>query len=486
MKIVNIMTQVYKNDFLVDNNSWYRISIFFTTNSNPKSILKIFNKDNTTQLFPVITFPNNIFVSSNSLEYNIYYFNKDDRIINIYGLGVKDGDRVTITKIDTISKYIDSNKVKDIPDISIALYYMKIFMKSGLHYDKLLDKYNILTSDIYVNSLLGKSKKDITLNVNGSKTILFIIDNLSYMYSWIHIVQLIMKSNSGYRFIFIGDKIKDIVGINFHRIKEYLNLDGYTISEYISIMDTLITDFIVKENIYCVFTNDIFISASLSRIGIQFVFLDNLGYNAISNKDVIDKISRITLDKAKLHITNKEQTGTNINKLYIPYSYDSYWQGSDKGSKNLKIRVGYIGFDTPSNTQNIKNLLKVISGKGYYISLILPEQINGKQFDNYKKNNTMTINVTSDYGTLIKYCKMIDVFIFMPDYNRVNIINVSGLRKPVICHSSFDIFNVLKYDNISEIPKLLDSINKNSLVTDYSILSDISLKDRYEHIFENI
>lgn len=465
---------IYKSIQLVDKYSWYKVSITFV-DENVLGILKIYNEDDSVQQIPAVHFPNKFLKNT---EYVVFIFVSNVSKLNFYGLNL------SIVKI-ILSKQerVDQNSLLNINDIEFSLYYMKIFSKTGTLYNKLTDKLNLMKNEEYFNNFINNKiqvKKIKTDKVN----IAIFLDNLNSTsvnsLRWLSILRLVQRSSSLYNFFILSDKKTQIDDINY--LKFSVPDDSILTSKMKGVTENLVK-IIQENNIDIVLTNDIYHGISTLLIDeFPLIYVEDV----INNVDdtVENKFRKIVYEKSNVVVVRQQNVGENVNKLYIPYSIDPIWLSKQYFTKNVKgkTRVGYIGYDTQNNVGNIQSLLKMLSGHGYLINLILQENILGRQFDSYKKNNTIMVNVCQNYKDVLKCASAVDVIVYMQNYNYLNIMNTIGLEKLIICDSTFN-FNdgVCKYFDIGEIPKII----KNNLGKEIkcNIISDTGVVGEYVNLF---
>jgi hypothetical protein len=492
-------SSVYNKQFVLDRYSWYKIVIVLKEETS--GLIKIFNKENTNQLVPTIKFPNNLFLTK-EFEYAFPLQILNETVINIYGLGIIVQD-MNITRIERpeVDKIINFNRLQQVGDLEFTVHYLKLLGKVGGSYDKLLDKYKLLKdSDYYLHR--ATNKKDLPPSKRENVLILlndtFQYENSMEAIKWHNICKLLNLRSGNKQFYILGKygypytrgvkiygkKVNSVIdGINYVKGVGNVSSEDIPLSEYIIKYAEELSNIYSKYNIGLIVAYDLLNGFAAMTAGLPYIY--EPGVNAIKlegDKGLLNtKIETDVRKSATTVIIRKQISGLNDNKFYIPYSVDDLWLSRYSDSKSTKLRIGYIGVDTENNIGNILELIKIIGNQPYTLIIVLDEIILSRQLDNYKKNGSIIVTVCKDYDTLPKYCRNIDVFVFMKNYSFYNIVNAMGMKKPIICSTEVDFDGLYKYKEVGEICNLIKGASKN---VEYNIVSDNGLTNTYDELIK--
>lgn len=508
---------IYNKQFHLEKYSWYKFIIYLDNKIENKGLIKIFEQNNVLQLIPTIKVPNKLFTTSDGLA--IYIRTLSDPIINFYALSINILN-IVINKSSFVEAKNNINLVQyqNMGDMEFTLFYLNIFEKEkNFHSEKLLDKFNLLKDE----NAFEKLKNQINLNSkvfnkNDNNTILVLLDNtIQYENDtcaifW-HDICNLLSENYDHKFIIAGkygypyDKNSKIYlkksptkieNINYAKIYNTSNIkDIYQeniLSEYIIKYTNNLIDICNKNGIKMIIANGLIngIVAYFIKQVLNIPYVYENSDNNIEDGDAGAFISKFNSKVYEECITSICRTQININNndLYIPYSINKNWISDPFIIKNEKIKLGYIGFDTKDNIDNILNILKSLIKVNYSLTVILEENIINKQLDNYKKQGNIIINICKNINDLPKICKGLDAFIFMPNFNPYNVRNVMGLKRPIITPNNILIQNhkLLTFDNIKELPVLIKNINEKIKIDPNAFIIDINTHEEVLSIYNGI
>lgn len=498
-------SSIYNKQFNLEKYSWYKFIIYLDNKIENKGLIKIFEQNNINQLIPTIKVPNKLFTVAEGLV--IYVRTLSEAIINFYALNINILN-IIINKSSFIDAKTNINLIKyqNMGDMEFTLFYLNIFEKEkSINFEKIQDKFNLLKNENTFEEIKNKiNVRPKELQKNDNNTILVLLENtIQYENNtqaifWHEICNL-LSENYDYQFIICGkygypyDKAPKIYlkknptkiqNINYAKIYNVSNIkDIYQeniFSEYIIKYSNNLIEICNKNSVKMIIAigliNGIASYFTKQILNIPYIYENNeINSEEGENRAFIEKFNNKVYEDCITSIS-RIQTNINNNELYIPYSINRDWINDPIIIKSDKIKLGYIGFDTKDNIDNIINILKSLIKVNYSLTIILEENVINKQLDNYKKQGNIVINICKNITDLPKMCNGIDAFIFMPNFNSYNLRNIMGLKKPIIVPNNNIIQNhkLLTYDNIKELPILINKINEKIKIDPNAFIIDIN------------